>query len=126
MPRCTKTLNHFYSPHRNTYKALPHTPFRKSDHDSLLLLPVYKQMLKQEVPVTRCSSDPMKQTRGYKTGSTDWDMFQDSSHTIEEFTTPLKGFINKCIDDVIPIVTIQMYPNHKNMDYRQYPRWAKG
>uniref|UniRef100_A0A673VXW6 Pleckstrin homology, MyTH4 and FERM domain containing H2 n=1 Tax=Salmo trutta TaxID=8032 RepID=A0A673VXW6_SALTR len=36
----------------NAYKALPHPPFGKSDHNSILLIPAYKQKLKQEVPVT--------------------------------------------------------------------------
>jgi hypothetical protein len=45
------TLDHCYSPFRDAYKAIPHPPFGKSDHDSILLLPSYRQKLKQEVPV---------------------------------------------------------------------------
>ncbi|KAK6307924.1 hypothetical protein J4Q44_G00211950 [Coregonus suidteri] len=37
--------------------------------------------------------------------STDWNMFRDSSNGIEEYTTSVTGFINKCIDDVVPTVT---------------------
>jgi hypothetical protein len=48
-----KTLDHLYSTHRDTYKALPCSPFGKSDHNSIPLIPVYKQKRKQEVPVTR-------------------------------------------------------------------------
>jgi hypothetical protein len=33
-----KTLDHLYSTHRDAYKALPHPPFGKSDHNSILLL----------------------------------------------------------------------------------------
>ena len=40
-------------------------------------------------------------------------MFWDSSDGIEEFTTSVIGFINKCIDDVVPTVTICTYPNQK-------------
>jgi hypothetical protein len=40
-------------------------------------------------------------------------MFRDSSNGIEEYTTSVIGFINKCIDDVIPTVTIRTYPNQK-------------
>lgn len=43
---------------------------------------------------------------------TDWDMFRDSPIGIEEFTT-VTGFINKCIEDVFPTVTIWTYPNQK-------------
>ena len=45
--------------------------------------------------------------------STDWNMFQDSSDCIEEFTTSVTGFINKCIDDVDTTVTVRTYPNQK-------------
>ena len=34
--------------------------------------------------------------------STDWNMFWDSSDGIEEYTTSVTGFINKCIDDIVP------------------------
>jgi hypothetical protein len=37
-------------------------------------------------------------------------MFRDSSNGIEEYTTSVTGFINTCIDDVVPTVT---YPNQK-------------
>ena len=40
-------------------------------------------------------------------------MFRDSSDGIEEYTTSVPGFINKCIEDVVPIVTVRTYPNQK-------------
>jgi hypothetical protein len=40
-------------------------------------------------------------------------MFRDSSDGIEECTTSVTGFINKCIDDIIPTMTIHTYPNQK-------------
>ena len=40
-------------------------------------------------------------------------MFRDSSDGIEEYTTSVTGFINKCIDDVVPTVTVRTYPNQK-------------
>ena len=39
--------------------------------------------------------------------STDWNMFWDSSDGIEEYTTSVTGFINKCIDDIVPTVTVR-------------------
>ena len=38
-------------------------------------------------------------------------MFWDSSNGIEEYTTSVTGFINKCIEDVVPTVTERTYPN---------------
>jgi hypothetical protein len=68
----------------------------------------YKPKVKQEVPVTRS-------VRRWSDGAelqdcfavTDWNMFRDSSNGIEENTTSVIGFINKCI---VPTVT---YPNQK-------------
>ena len=40
-------------------------------------------------------------------------MFRDSSDAIEEYTTSVTGFINKCIDDVVPTLPIRTYPNQK-------------
>ena len=40
-------------------------------------------------------------------------MFRDSSNGIEEYTTSVIGFANKCIDDVVPTVTVCTYPNQK-------------
>ena len=37
---------------------------------------------------------------------TDWNMFRDSPDSIEEYATSFTGFINKCIDDVVPTVTV--------------------
>jgi hypothetical protein len=48
----------------------------------------------------------------------DWNMFWDSSDGIEEYTTSVIGFINKCIDDVLPTVTY--IPQPEAMDYRQH------
>jgi hypothetical protein len=41
-------------------------------------------------------------------------MFRDSSNGIEEYTTSVIGFINTCIDDIIPTVTVCTYPNQKS------------
>jgi hypothetical protein len=45
-------------------------------------------------------------------------MFRDSSDDIEEYTTSVTGFINNCIDDIVPTVTGRTYPNQK--------RWITG
>ena len=37
----------------------------------------------------------------------------DSSNGIDKYTTSVIGFINKCIDDVVPYVTVRTYPTLK-------------
>ena len=46
--RAGKTLDYCYSNFCDAYKALPRPPFGKADHDSILLIPAYRQKLKQE------------------------------------------------------------------------------
>jgi hypothetical protein len=116
--RGKKILDHLYSTHRDAYKTLPRPPFGKSDHNSILLIPTYKQKLKQEVSVT-CSirkwSDNGDGTLQDCFASTDWNMFRDSSNGIEEYNTSVIFFINMCIDDVVP-----------TRPDRQHPHRAKG
>jgi hypothetical protein len=45
--------------------------------------------------------------------STDWNLFRDSSNDIEKYTTSVNGFINKCIDNIVPTETVHTYPNQK-------------
>jgi hypothetical protein len=40
-------------------------------------------------------------------------MFRHSSDGIEEYTTSVIAFINKCINDFVPTVTVPTYPNQK-------------
>ena len=40
-------------------------------------------------------------------------MFWDSSNDIEEYTTSVICFIDKCIEDVVPTVTVRTYPHDK-------------
>ena len=109
-------LDHLYSTHRDAYKALPHPPFGKSDQNYILLIPAYKQSLKQEAPVTRWVRKWSEEADARLQdcfASTDWNMFWDYSDGIEVYTTSVTGIINKCIDDVVPPVTVRTYPNQK-------------
>jgi hypothetical protein len=73
----------------NAYKALPRPPFGKSDHNSILLIPAYKQKLKQEAPVMRSIKKWSEEADAKLQdcfASTDWNMFRDSSDGIEDYT----------------------------------------
>ena len=44
----------------------------------------------------------------------DWDMFQVASeNNFDVYTDTVTVFIKKCIEDVVPTVTIKTYPNQK-------------
>jgi hypothetical protein len=66
-------------------------------HNSILLIPAYKQKLNQEVPVKRSvrkwyGEEDAKLQDCF--ASTDWEMIRHSSDGIEEFTTLVTGFVN--------------------------------
>ena len=83
------SLDHLYSTHRDAYKALPRPPFGKC---------LQAKMKAGSTSVCFASTD---------------NMFRDSSDGIEEYTTSVTGFINQCIEDVVPKVTVRSYPNQK-------------
>ena len=97
------------------YKALPRPPFGNSDHNYILLIPAFKLKLKQEVPVTHSTwkwSDVADATLQDCFACTDWNIFWDSSNSIE-YTTSVTGFINKCLDDGVHTVTVLIFPKQK-------------
>jgi hypothetical protein len=107
-------LDHLYSTHRAAYKSLPRPPFGKSDHNSILPILAYKQIFKQEAPVSiKKWSDEADAKLQDCFAITDWNRCGDSSDGIEEYTTSVTGFINKCIKDVVPTATVRTYPNQK-------------
>ncbi len=123
--RGDRILDHCYSPFRDAYKSLPRPPFGKSDHSSVLLLPAYRQKLKREAPALRtiqCWSDQSDAILQDCFDHVDWDMFRAASDDdIEAYSDTVTCFIRKCIDYVVPIKTICIYPNQKpwlNSDVR--------
>jgi len=108
------TLDHVYSALRHGYKALPRPSFGKSDHISLLLLPAYKQELKRDRPVTRTIQRWREESDSALQDcfeSTEWCVFEDEN--INTHTDAVISCIGKCIDDVVPKVTVQTFPNQK-------------
>ena len=111
-----KTLDHLYSTHSDADKPLPCPPIGKFDHNSILLIPVYKQKLKEEVPVTRSIqrwSNEADAKLQECFASADWNMVWDSSDSIEKYTTSIPGFIDKCIDDFVPTEIVHTYSNQE-------------
>ncbi|KAK1803915.1 hypothetical protein P4O66_003855 [Electrophorus voltai] len=114
--RGNRTLDHCYTPYKDSYKALAHPPFGKSDHAGIFLLPKYKQRLKREAPVEREVArwtDQSVAALQDALDDADWDMFQHSTDDVSEFTEAVVGFIGKLVDDTIPRITIKKFPNQK-------------
>jgi hypothetical protein len=109
--RTAKTLNQCYSNLQNAYKALPRPLFGKSDHDFILILPSYRQKLKQEVPVLRTIQywyDQSESTLQDCFDHMDWDMFRGAcENNLDAYMDTVTEFIKKCIGDIVPSVTIK-------------------
>jgi hypothetical protein len=115
--RTGKTLDHCYSNFCDAYKALPCPPFGKADHDTILLLPAYRQKLKQEAPMLRSGQrwfDQSDSTLQDCFDHVDWEMFCiASNNNIDEYADSVSEFITKCIGDVAPTASIKKFPNQK-------------
>ncbi|KAK1804591.1 hypothetical protein P4O66_020585 [Electrophorus voltai] len=114
--RGNRTLDHCYTPYKDSYKALAHPPFGKSDHAAIFLLPKYKQRLKREAPVqgeVARWTDQLVAALQDALDDADWDMFRRSTDDVSEFTEAVVGFIGKLVDDTIPRITIKEFPNQK-------------
>lgn len=51
--------------------------------------------------------------KNYKPALTDWEVFYDSCHTIEELVDVVSDYIGFCEDTVVPSKTVKIYPNNK-------------
>ncbi|KAK1804839.1 hypothetical protein P4O66_003678 [Electrophorus voltai] len=111
--RGKRTLDHCYTPYKDSYMALAHPLF---DHTAIFLIPNYKQKLKQETQIQRvvvCWTDQSVATLQDVLDDTDRYMFWCSTD-VNEFTEAAVGFIGKLVDDTIPRATIKMFPNQKH------------
>lgn len=114
--RGERTLDHCYSPFKDAYKASSLPAFGKSDHAAVMLLPKYKQRLRREAPSTREVSrwsDHSEALLQDALADVDWDMFRESSDSIDEFTDVVTCFISELASNIISTVTVKIYPNQK-------------
>ncbi|KAG7479782.1 hypothetical protein JOB18_035091, partial [Solea senegalensis] len=86
------------------------------DHSAVLLMPKYKQRLKQESPavreVTWWTQRPPCGVHWIQWTGTCFDAARRCSQ-INEFTEAIVGFITKMVEDTTPITTIRTFPNQK-------------
>ncbi|KAL4009710.1 hypothetical protein ACER0C_003562 [Sarotherodon galilaeus] len=115
--RGDQTLDHCYTPFKECYKPLPRPAFGKADHCSILLLPAYRQRLKQEKPASRVIykwDSEAEEVLQDCFETTDWQIFVDAADgNINELTDSVIGYIGKCMDDIITKTTVRIYPNQK-------------
>ena len=87
-----------------------------ADHNTVLLVPVYKpvvQRLEKVVKTLRSwTADSIEQLQGCF-DCTDWTIFYDSTHDLNELVDAITSYISFCVDTIIPTKQITVFPNNK-------------
>ncbi|XP_063344797.1 interferon-induced very large GTPase 1-like [Pelmatolapia mariae] len=119
--RGENTLDLVYTNIPGAYRAEPRPHLAYSDHISVMLIPAYRPLVRRSKPV-------LKQVKTWPAGaisalqdcfeSTDWNMFREAAThgdftDLEEYTSSVSSYINKCTDDVTVSKTIISRPNQK-------------
>ena len=111
----TRGCIHCYSTIKGVYKSIQRSSLGNSDHSTVLLIPTYKQVLKQSKPVKKTvklwTNEATEKLRGCLE-STDWEIFNYESN-LDEFTDTVTDYIKFCEDVCLPTKTVTYYPNNK-------------
>ena len=109
-------LDMCYGNIKDAYKSTSLHPLGLSDHNCVLLIPVYRTALKREkvqsIQVKDWNDDACLTLQGCL-DCTDWDMFKESCNNIDELTDVTCSWISYCENTVIPVKTVKIYPNSK-------------
>ena len=114
--RQNKTLDLCYCNIKDAYKCTKRDPLGISDHHTIVLSPRYKQRLKRIKPTVKTikvwNEDAEVSLQGCF-DCTDWEVFYESSNSIEELVDVISEYILFCEDTVVPTKTVKIYPNNK-------------
>ena len=114
--RRNRTLDLCYGNVKGAYKAVDKPPLGASDHNTVHLLPCYKQKLKTGKPevktVKSWDADSIATLQGCF-DCTDWNTLVAGCSDLDSLTDTVTDYINFCIDSVIPCKKINIYPNNK-------------
>lgn len=99
--RFNKTLDLCYGSVRGAYKSISNPPLGLSDHNAVLLIPVYKTVLKryraENKSIKKWSADSSLALQGCLE-CTNWEVFDNSCSDIDELTDVVSSYINFCED----------------------------
>ena len=115
--RADKTLDHCYVNIKGAYKDLKLSPLGLSDHNLVFLQPKYCALVKRVKPETKFikqwTNEAIDQLKAcFET--TDWNVFIEScGGCLTSLTETVTGYINFCVDSIIPVKKIKSYANNK-------------
>ncbi len=113
--RKNKTIDLCYGNIKRAYKAVAKPPIGTSDHNAVHLIPAYKQTLKIQKPTEKTvkvwTEEALDQLKGCFE-CTQWETFEQTDN-LDEFSTVVTDYINYCVDTIIPVKQIKIFPNNK-------------
>ena len=105
-----KTLDHCYTVYKRAYHASARAPLGKSDHNTVILIPAYRQKLKTVKPVKKWSPESTEAMRGCFE-YTDLSVFEHACTDLDEYT--VTAYVSFCVESCIPTRTVCGYANDK-------------
>lgn len=101
---------------KDAYRGYPKPPLWHSDHNTVHLVPHYKQRFKSSKPelrtIKKWSEESMECLKGCFDCTT-WNTFTDTCRDLEELNSVVTDYIQFCVDCVIPEKNIKVFPNDK-------------
>ena len=115
--RGDNTLDHFYCNAKDAYRVETLPPLGRSDHCLTYFLPKYTPVVKRQPVKIRTvqlwTPEAKEALRGCME-CTDWGVFSDACDgDIDVFVESVTGYINFCVDSVIPVKVVRCYANNK-------------
>jgi hypothetical protein len=114
--RSGSILDRCYGNIPKAYKSFSLPNIGQSDHETVHLVPAYKPVVQTNPVVKKIvkvwSDDNVQQLQGcYE--CTDWDMFIESSNSVDEATDVISSYITFCEDTIIEKKEVKIFPNNK-------------
>ena len=114
--RGEKTLDQCYSKISQAFHAVVRAPLGRSDHNSILLIPQYRQQLKtckRSCKTVRQWSPQAVDSLSDCLEQTDWSVFRDACVDLDEYTDTVTSYINFAENVCIPSKNVIVFSNNK-------------
>lgn len=114
--RYDKVLDQCYCTIANAFHAVAWAPLGQSDHNTVFLIPVYRQKLKSVKTKTKVvkqwSSQAICELKDCF-DNTDWAVFKESCCDLNEFAEVVNSYINFAENVCVPTKSVTVYSNNK-------------
>ncbi|KAL0151264.1 hypothetical protein M9458_053455 [Cirrhinus mrigala] len=112
-----RIIDLLYANERDAYSSSPLPPLGRSDHNLIHLTPFYVPLVKR-LPATskivRRWTEEANETLQGCFEVTDWQaLCEPHGQDIDGITECITGYINFCVDTIVPVRTVNCYPNNK-------------